>query len=130
MDWTLTPTGVDFSFVGAGVLIGGLACTLDPVCDLAAGVVIAGTVIYISYEALPSLVQAVQNAYQNLKGCTPLGPPIGEPSTTYKGATSWVQKYVCPDGRVYEEHWIEKNATGTVKHGPHYRPQKPRPEPQ
>jgi hypothetical protein len=60
--WKLTPNGVDFSFAGAGVVIGGIACAVDPVCDL--GVVVVGGVItiYVAYQYLPGLIQALESA--------------------------------------------------------------------
>jgi RHS repeat-associated protein len=63
-----------------------------------------------------SLVEELQ------RRCTP-GRLVTEPSTTYKGGTSYEQEYICPEA-VYSVHWIEKN--GKVVHGPHIRPGAPK----
>jgi len=59
--WEPSATGVDLSFVGTGVIIGGLACAADPFCDVAAIAVGGAITIYVTWKYLPGLIQAIES---------------------------------------------------------------------
>ncbi len=101
-------------------------CAGTGVCEVAGVIIAAGTLGYGVYELLTWFENVLEKSavpsLKDMQSCTPLGPPIAEKGRTIPGTTSYVQKFACPDGKVYEIHWIEKDKTGTIKHGPHPRP--------
>jgi len=101
-------------------------CVLNTVADSLAIAAIGG-------EPVPEIGQCKAECKHKTTGdvqgnCTPVGPPVVEPSRSFKGCTSYEQEYKCPCGHIYTIHWIVcgNDPNGPPVHGPHPRPGPPK----
>ena len=117
--WGAVKNAVAVTATGAAVV-----CVLNTVADSLAIAAIGG-------DPVPEIGQCKAECKHKTAGdvtgnCTPVGPPVIEPSRSNKGCTSYEQEYLCPCGHIYTIHWITCPGNPDPVHGPHPRPGPPK----